>query len=509
MRTLRSAISEFLQLHNLQDQKELIHALQYRFSLEYIPGASQLNLTRFYHFPSPPSSTLPQQQQQAGVTAGGGGGGVNTSSSNLSLPSPPSLSVPDGVLEGLGSAALALPSPGRPAGQQQPLSVVFTSSSTDLLHTTGGGGHQQLPLYPTPAPPTPLSSSSSSLPTTTTTTGRLYEKTLAGKSYMMCSLRRTQHALWTTYRLFLDGTKDFDEKGDLCNTVFFSEPRFMLGTRTLKSGISSSCLIWKTQESRHWKDKNAIGRIQRVNNYYLTLPITQQQQQQQQQNEINNNKEVMVEGGGGGGNGNGNNEERSSGSNQVDSLPEVYYLGAPIGVSVERRGMEKLLHLTVAFQKAPIPSTQSTGGSGGSSSSGGAVSTSTNEVSLGDPSTTTTELLLLPSVLENMVRNPDPVILAKHHLCVLRSQWPRKGSTNVTVAFGKESRVKEASRKNVALDVVYSADGSLSQDNDWSSTANRLPVLQMGKMAEDHFAVDFYGMSPFQAFAIAMSAFDR
>lgn len=327
MRTLRSAISEFISFHGLGDEKELYRTLQSRFSLDYLPGVSQLGLHRF-----------------------------------------------SGLREQIPAAAL--------------------------------------PSLPSPMPsaaPKPISTSS--------------------QCYMMCSIRRQQQALWTTYRLYLDGTRDLADGAALS-----SEPVCLLAAKTLKSGMSSTCLVWGSGDARQWKEKSAVGRITRggpgTGTTYLGIP-------------------------------------------SEDSSNDC---GGPIAVSVQRRGMEKLLYLTAALHK--------------------------------DGSSTSSEVEL--STLEATLRSPDLSSIQSQNLCVLRSKLPRKvsvgspasGTTVLTIAFGRDTRVRAASRKNLAMDNVVAS-------NDWAPESEHPPVLTVGKMAEDQFAVDFYGIKPFQAFTIALAAFDR
>jgi hypothetical protein len=68
-----------------------------------------------------------------------------------------------------------------------------------------------------------------------------------------------------------------------------------------------------------------------------------------------------------------------------------------------------------------------------------------------------------------------------------------------SVEFGKYSRVKSPSRKNLVIDSVYDSGGSLATE--WGSglgNNDKPPMLQIGKIEEDLFAIDFYEITPFQ-----------
>ena len=100
-----------------------------------------------------------------------------------------------------------------------------------------------------------------------------------------------------------------------------------------------------------------------------------------------------------------------------------------------------------------------------------------------------------------------------------------------TLEFEGPGRVTEASRKNIALlDVrqlgIITADGvpvtpgqiyhiggkgslRIAKVEDWSLERGPRPLLQIGKVGEDRFSLDFRPpFSPFQAMVIAIAAFE-
>lgn len=91
--------------------------------------------------------------------------------------------------------------------------------------------------------------------------------------YYLCSLRRYQSTLWTSYRLYLDGVKELTSTGDCVNVQMLDSPAMLLGAKRLKSGISAQCFVWKTEDSKLWKEKNAIGKITRSSHVYLGIPF--------------------------------------------------------------------------------------------------------------------------------------------------------------------------------------------------------------------------------------------
>mmetsp|Transcript_9469 Transcript_9469/g.14263 ORF Transcript_9469/g.14263 Transcript_9469/m.14263 type:complete len:426 (-) Transcript_9469:229-1506(-) len=123
---------------------------------------------------------------------------------------------------------------------------------------------------------------------------------------------------------------------------------------------------------------------------------------------------------------------------------------------------------------------------------------------------------LLVSTLECITSRQSPES-SPSNVLALRSRQPRKsnvitgqeGDRQVyTMSFGG-GRVRNPSRKNIVIDRVEPTAQD-PQGNDWTlSVVNGPPVFQLGKMDEDLFSLDFTDLSPFQAFCIALTAFDQ
>lgn len=92
-------------------------------------------------------------------------------------------------------------------------------------------------------------------------------------SYFLCTVQRHKSALWTSYRLFVDGISDMS--GNLTGVMKRNPPDLMFGARKLKSAMSNQYLIWPTEETKYWKEKNAVAKFQRFpNSTYVGRSLT-------------------------------------------------------------------------------------------------------------------------------------------------------------------------------------------------------------------------------------------
>lgn len=362
MRILRSAVTDFLKVHQLGSEKDIVRPLLYRFSLDYLPGVSRLDLDKFSR---------------------------NTSTKSIS--------------------------------------------------------EEKIPL----------SLSISPIPSQAKSVDAVQDD---NKVYMLCSIRRQQQALWTIFKFYLDGTRDFGADGQLSLPSMQDPPVFLLGTKMGK-GSNVSCSVWKNSDAKQWKDKTSIAKISRSNGVYYGIP----QPAGNPGSPFTSPSE---------------SEGDLNSSSKMFGIPPSAIESGPIAVSVQRRGLEKLLYLTAALPRFD------------SAKPAAAAPAQFSE-----------------QVLEEAVRSLDAESLQERGLVLLRARPPRRIPTaphssatssssgaaggGLVVAFGKETRTKTVSRKNVVMD--------LAQTRDWTADgAERLPVIQVGKVADDHFAVDFYGLSPLQ-----------
>jgi len=99
----------------------------------------------------------------------------------------------------------------------------------------------------------------------------------------------------------------------------------------------------------------------------------------------------------------------------------------------------------------------------------------------------------------------------------LRNRIPRWSQVaNLhTLEFEGRDRVLEPSRKNLALTDIRDAGMVLEGEehgehaSEWFSERQSSAILQLGKMGEGRFSLDFRSpLSPFQAMAIAVSTFE-
>lgn len=346
------------------------------------------------------------------------------------------------------------------------------------------------------------------------------------KIYYLCSLRRNQSALWTTFRLFLDGTKELNiSTGELTNFQQFDTPIFLFGTKKLKSGISAQCFIWRSADSKYWKEKYAVGKITRNDTFYqgLPMPLNQIQAALAEMSASNATSSSTNSVGGVSGNNSTleidvtnltSRQSFSVPSSQSTSGPfstaELMH-GGPIAIVINSRGMEKLIHVTAVLPlSSRMANTEISSGTAsptGHSSNSIAASLISLVSEDHTPSNSYNALLM---EMETVVKNPALSTPSNiHRLQVLRSKLPRKlyssGNSSAIsgarplhgVAFGKESRVKAPSRKNVVLDTLFDAEKGAFK-TEWAPDSDRVPAVQIGKMDEDLFAVDFHSIGPFQ-----------
>lgn len=303
-------------------------------------------------------------------------------------------------------------------------------------------------------------------------------------NYYMCSVRRHQSTLWTSYRMFLDGTKEMTSSGELANYQESEPGNMLLGAKKLKSGISAQCFVWKTPESKGWKEKNAIGKIVRSNTTYLGMALNGGSGAGDA-GTADAGEETEAAGGAVDWKEFGSGETyeptqfntataattsatgasaplTSEGGGGVSSASAAAAgngggAGAAIAIAVNSKGMDKLIHLTAVMAKSPSNNT------GGAATAAVGGSSSFNFDSVDDGQQLVTEL---EGVLKNIqaagVSATSVLDEAAAKYVVMKSKLPRKVTSDAngkkgihTMAFSKESRVKSASRKNLVVDSIY------------------------------------------------------
>ena len=86
----------------------------------------------------------------------------------------------------------------------------------------------------------------------------------SANTYFICTIQRHKSTLWTSYRLFIDSTQDISTAGSDFSGKVNSPPIMAFGARKLKSGMSNQYLLWSSSDTKLWKEKNAIGKVQRL-----------------------------------------------------------------------------------------------------------------------------------------------------------------------------------------------------------------------------------------------------
>jgi hypothetical protein len=486
MRLLRGAIADYLQQNELQAEKELIRIVSKRFSMAYLPGISSLGLCEYI-----------QYLEQAGFG--------NTLQHHL---------------------------------------LSWTELNDRCASSPRGNTSQKVQTWIAPK----FSRSTQDTSIIVDVPNSIPSKSIR---YFLCSFRRNQSALWTSYRLYLDGIQEISKAGEILSISQFDRPIMILGAKKLKGGISAQCFVWTSEDAKLWKEKAAVGKIIRNSSVYFGIPgrstsTSTRQDSVDQDAEAGAHESaapVMTASKNNGIVNDGKNvssidsRSKTVASDTVHSDISVIKDSlerGPIGIAVQTKGQEKIIQLTIAFHKNFIQSP------------------SVSEESLNE--------------LEQLVRNPlgfpngnstsaasaavQAILSGAGQLpyLVLRSKIPRKlsesesnvGNNNNSipekglssssgsvgsaptltnaqsqfgVSFGKHSRIRYPSRKNLVADIWIDFQHShkrVTVNNEWSTESmESIPLLQVGKIEEDRFAVDFHTLSPFQAFAIAMAIFDQ
>eukprot|EP01034_Spumella_vulgaris_P027553 gene27553-34288_t len=146
----------------------------------------------------------------------------------------------------------------------------------------------------------------------------------------------------------------------------------------------------------------------------------------------------------------------------VPLTPALLNIGAPIALTVGSKGLDKLIHLTALVPKQSVPS---------------AVSSVSGAPPPAPPVTSVVQAQASPTIA-NRLSFSFPTSAAS------------VGVVNTQSAVSSETQNATTTAAN---------GGGSVQDE----------AQQIGKMEEDIFAVDFYHLTPFQAFTIAIAAFDQ
>lgn len=276
--------------------------------------------------------------------------------------------------------------------------------------------------------------------------------------YFVCTVKRHRSTLWTSYRLYVDEARE-----TLQGKSVVKSDQLVYGARKSKSGMSGQYLLWSTPDSKDWREKNAVGKISRVNrSSYL-----------------------------------------AKGLGDTTAVAKDR-CGPPIAISVHSRGMDKLIHMkSIAlpgFEEDVTDSTLLT-------ALETLITPASSTMSTVDKNRSSPTKRESKSVASASAQHISPDWL------VLRSQLPhreKKGTFSVNFSKNTRPRVRAASRKNVVVECVSGAGVSHAAVVEWvSSESSEPPLFQLGKISEDVFALDFHTLSLFQAFSLALTAFDQ
>jgi hypothetical protein len=322
--------------------------------------------------------------------------------------------------------------------------------------------------------------------------------------YYMCSVRRIRSTLSTSYKMYLDCVKDLNNIGDVNNVRFGTKPSsgslMILGARKMKSGIA---LMWADLEDvKDWKDRTSVGRVFRSNqgNYSGRL---NGHSHQQSSSIISSGSASSVQSptatrpgspettasawtGGFGRNGAAAAAVDESVSQALPLVRSTTasQLSGPIVCAMRSKGMDKLIHVAaVASASAELEegalqsllesintaaSLASQTGAGGSTGSSGGMGSSGSRIG------TASSAAAVPAGAVPLPPLP-PGCIRLHSKLPRRVAEGRKGLHSV--AFGKASRVRAPSRKNIVIDRVLDEG---TANNEWLDDSNRPPIFQVG-----------------------------
>ena len=455
---IRATINENIARFELENDKKLMSSINHRFSYEYLPGVSTLGLSKPQSKVPPPLASLAEAEEETGTNGHSTANTLNKGMNNR------------------------------------------------LLRVNSNSG-------------------------------RII--------YQLCSVRRQQTALWSSYKMYADGTKEFDAAGVLVSTSMNEVPVLLFGAKKFKGGAAAQSLVWNLADVKLWKEKSAVGKIskQSSNMYYGTLlpgpasdalsipsPVdtevgnlsTTDSGDAVRNGSKNGSISEAVPPGGhgdvsmgiaesaatassptsagtlprvassrwtfrGAGSAQPPAHPSSSASTVVSAAAAVAIQESSIAVCVNCKGMDKLIHLSGLAAR----STSTTPLSRKASLTGEQQSQSDTDTDNGSKLSVSTLLAPLgeQSMLEHLeAMHRDELSLQDSEqlgLVQLRSKLPRKiptagGKTMHSVAFGRESRVRAASRKNLVIECVTSQGQAAEASSvEWASDANKLPLLQV------------------------------
>lgn len=349
--------------------------------------------------------------------------------------------------------------------------------------------------------------------------------------YYLCSVRRFQTALSTTYRMYLDGTKEFDNAGSLVNTTMNETPVLLLAAKKFKTGTPSQCYFWNNADTKLWKDKSAVGKVTRLpNNTYCGVPLVSSGQDSMlsspvprldgEYSPVNSPsvRDGTVEDTAGtsqagpvlskvksatrwsfrqptSGSNNASGSSLQSAAESTTAGGAASIPDGGIAFSMNCQGMDKLIH----FSGVAARSSNTTPSTLLKLPSQADFTASSFTADTADAAPTAEESARNVPQLNSNPQGEQALVdkleaLAKKELSqeeaeaqaltLLRSKQPRKmpsagGKTLHTVAFSKESRVKAASRKNLVVDTVAAGSAALAQAAEWTTESSVPPILQV------------------------------
>jgi hypothetical protein len=352
------------------------------------------------------------------------------------------------------------------------------------------------------------------------------------RRYYLCSVRRQQTALWTAYRMYLDGTREFDSSGGLLSYVPSDHPVALLGAKKFKGGSGAQSLIWNTADIKQWKDKTAVGKLSRLpNGVYFGTPLSATAVVLTDAAPSPLSREHS-----------GVSLESSSehGMPAVTSPTDpTIATGESTGIATESLdgasaqpvmfGGSRPPSTRWNFRPPPVPATTAASQGATTTASTATLSSSTTSGTLDGAialslSTTGMDKLIFLNGIATRKQPPEPASAASDAdgdkpaanptlseaqlldkldslnrkdtaptdfedaaLLLLRSRLPRKvpsagGKTTSAVVFGNVSRVRAASRKNLALDALTAATSNATDaacSVEWTTDNNKPALLQV------------------------------
>lgn len=452
---VRDTLLEYVQAFHLQKETHLVNAIQSRFSMEYLPGLSTLGLEKYKRELNASSSS-----SSSSVVHNNNSNNDNQTSSTTFAQTPSKAGIHTSY-----------------------------NSLTPLQNLSSGENLQEYSEAPSPVVGLKKTNPEQKCIPIGPELYKAIHLCSFSKTYLICSVKRHQSTLWVSYRMFLEGYREFDEQGSLTAVVPLEKPIMLFGAKKLKSGISPTCYIWKSLDSKLWKEKTAIAKILHQGNRYVGIPFMDMPTvegynkpsfdvdvNQSQSDLVASDALDLIDDDVGLKIDNSDSTVPSAVSQDEINIVELMK-GGPVVVTAECKGAEKMIHSNAVYPRHNLAA----------------------DGDLSSALTTWGEEAVMRYIteIEIMISEPSKFSVYARKFHILRNRMPRKipvtsftstpkkGSssnsnpsggesaftpskkTQLGLDFGRLSRVTVASRKNLVMEEIFNERGEL-MNNEWS-----------------------------------------